>query len=79
MAASQGTFPRVVIKGKMCGLDVNGQFSNNSVDYRGMPYSVENAIDQARIDQQREEVKPSWQQGLRVVAVWTTLGTISAD
>ncbi len=60
----------------MCGYDVNGQFGNNSVVYRGLPYSKENAIDQERIDTQREQVKGSWQRGLRVVALYTTLSNI---
>jgi hypothetical protein len=67
---SQGRLPPIYIEGHMLGANASGSVTNDSVVYRGRPYSLSNAIEQVAEDVQREEVKPSRQEGLKVVQIY---------
>lgn len=58
------------MRGRLVGPNANGELTNNSVEYRGKPFSRENAIDMDALDTQREQVVPSQQRGLRVLGFW---------
>lgn len=77
MATAQGRMPKIVLLGRMCGKDTNNNTTNNSIEYRGRPYARENCLDQVAQDFQREQSKTSWQNGLRVLNIYLTTGTIS--
>lgn len=72
MPSPQGKYPKIFIPGGMVGPDESGATTNNSYDYRGRPYSFANGYDQAAFDFTREHAKVSWQQGLKVVALYCT-------
>lgn len=76
MPATQGKAPRITLPGRMCGRDENNNATNNSVMYRGRPYSRINAIDQEAIDIQREKTRLSWQNGLRTLGFVLTTGKV---
>lgn len=76
MPGAQGRLPKINLPGRMCGNDVNGNATNNSVVYRGRPFSKENAIEREAQDAQGEVVKFSWQRGLRVIGLYLTTGKI---
>lgn len=72
MPAAQGRLPRIapLVRGKMVGPNTNGELTLNSVEYRGRPYSRENALDMMALNDQREQVVPSQQLGLRVLGYY---------
>lgn len=76
MPASQGRIPKIVIKGKMQGFDTNHQATNDSIEYRGRPYCSANGYDQFWFDVQREQVKMSWQNGLKTIGYYLTTSRV---
>lgn len=72
MPQIQGRLPRVILPSRMHGKNQNGDYTNDSVIYRGRPYSIINAVDMMAIDAQREEAKPSWSRGLRTIGYYLT-------
>lgn len=56
------------------GVNENGDFTANSIMYRGLPYSAANALDRKMIDIANELVKPSLQAGQRVIAAYMRTG-----
>lgn len=76
MPSVQGKIPKVYLPGRMTGRNTDGDKTNDSVIYRGRPYSSINALEMQMQDEQRELVRPARQIGLRVVGYYLTTGLI---
>jgi hypothetical protein len=81
MFGAQGKIPRIKdkMRGRLVGRDSNQNVVNNSVEYRGRPYSIENAIDMERLDYQREVWKLSVQKGLKTLALYLQTSKINPN
>jgi len=76
MPRAQGKLTRIRIPGKMQGVNTNGDMTNDSVEYRGRPWSSIDCRDMQDIDYMNESVKQSWQAGQRTIGYYLTTGTI---
>ncbi len=71
---AQGRLPKLGLCAKHHGINENGDYTANSVEYRGRPYSSANATDMSGIDMAKELTNPSIQQGFRAIAAYLRTG-----